>query len=293
MAIPTLRTPDDRFADLADYPWQPHYLDANGVRMHYLDEGSGNATFLCLHGTPSWSYLYRKMIPVFAEAGRVIAPDLIGMGRSDKPVDDGVYSFEFHRDALLVLIDGLNLTNITLVCQDWGGLLGLTIPMDRPERFSRLIVMNTGLPTGEGMRTEGFKAWQAFNRSQPDLNVAALMKQATPILTDAEAVAYVAPFPDVRYKGAIRTFPELVPGTPDAPGAAYGQRARDWWRDEWSGESFMAVGAKDVVLTPDVMEALRRNIRGCPPPMMVEEAGHFVQEWGEPIARAALEAFGG
>ena len=287
----TLRTPDARFADLPDYSFKPHYEVVGGVRMHYLDEGSGDATFLCLHGTPSWSYLYRKMIPVFATAGRVVAPDLIGMGRSDKPVDDAVYSFDVHRDALLALIDQLDLRNITLVCQDWGGLLGLTLPMDRPDRFARLIVMNTALATGEGIPTEGFKMWQAFNRSQPDLDVAALMKQATPILTDAEAAAYAAPFPDRAHKAAIRTFPDLVPATPDAPGAALSRRARDWWRNEWTGRSFMAVGALDVVLTPATMEALRQNIRDCPPPMMVEDAGHFVQEWGEPIARAALEAF--
>ena len=291
MTIQTLRTPDARFADLPDYPWEPHYLEVNGVRMHYLDEGSGKNVFLCLHGTPSWSYLYRKMIPVFAEAGRVIAPDLIGMGRSDKPADDAVYSFEYHRDALLALIDQLDLISITLVCQDWGGLLGLTLPMDRPDRFSRLLVMNTALATGEGIPTEGFKMWQAFNRTQPDLDVAELMKRATPILTDAEAAAYAAPFPDQSYKAAIRTFPDLVPASPDEPGAALSRRAREWWGAEWSGQSFMAVGAQDVVLTPATMEALRRHIRGCPPPMMVEEAGHFVQEWGEPIARAALEAF--
>ena len=289
--IESLRTPDDRFADLPDYPWQPHYVDVGGVRMHYLDEGSGADVFLCLHGTPSWSYLYRHLIPVFARAGRVIAPDLIGMGRSDKPVDDGVYSFDFHRDALLALIDGMDLTRITLVCQDWGGLLGLTLPMDRADRFDRLIVMNTALATGEGIPTEGFKMWQAFNRSQPDLDVAALMKRATPILTDAEAAAYAAPFPDVRYKAALRTFPDLVPASPDAPGAALGRRARDWWSSEWTGQSFMAVGAQDVVLTPATMEALRGHIRGCPPPMVAEEAGHFVQEWGAPIAEAALGAF--
>ncbi|CAA9482149.1 MAG: Haloalkane dehalogenase [uncultured Sphingomonadaceae bacterium] len=290
-----LRTPDDRFRDLPGYPFAPRYAEDlpgyGGLRMHYLDEGEGEATFLCLHGQPTWSYLYRKMIPVFADAGRVITPDLFGFGRSDKPADDEAYSFDFHRGALLALVERLDLRDITLVCQDWGGLLGLTLPMDMPERFARLIVMNTGLNTGERPLGPGFEAWRAYNRAQPDLNVAALMKRGTPVLSDAEAAAYAAPFPDAAYKAGVRRFPELVNGTPNSPGAATSRRARDWWRDEWAGESFMAIGMQDPVITPNAMRALRENIRNCPEPMLVEEAGHFVQEWGEPVARTALAAF--
>ncbi len=286
-----LRTPDDRFADLPDYPFEPHYAAVGRLRMHYVDVGAGDDVFLCLHGQPSWSYLYRKMIPVFAEAGCVIAPDLIGFGRSDKPVKDAVHTFDFHRDNLLALIDTLDLTDITLVCQDWGGLLGLTLPMARPDRFSRLIVMNTALATGDQPLGPGFEAWRAFNRSQPDLNVGTLMKLATPILSDAEVAAYDAPFSDARHKAAVRRMPEMVPATPDAPGTALSRDARRWWTDEWRGPSFMAVGCQDQVLTPAAMEDLRGVITGCPPPMLVEEAGHFVQEWGEPIARRALEIF--
>ena len=293
-----LRTPDERFANLPDYPFQAHYVELSGdppLRMHYLDEGEAQAdgpTFLCLHGQPSWSYLYRKMIPVLSQAGRVVAPDLIGFGRSDKPADDAFYTFSMHRQKLLQFIDALDLTNITLVCQDWGGLLGLTLPMERPDRFTRLLVMNTGLGTGDQPLGPGFEAWRAFNRSQPDLDIAALMQRATPILSEAEAQAYAAPFPDRTYKAGVRRFPDLVPAQPDADGAAISRRARQWWREEWQGDSFLAIGCQDPVLTVAAMEALRGNIRGCPEPMRVEDGGHFVQEWGEPIAQAALRQFG-
>jgi haloalkane dehalogenase len=158
--IEALRTPDDRFTGLPGYDFAPHYLEqTNGLRMHYLDEGmSDQPVFLCLHGQPSWSYLYRKMIPVFAGHGRVIAPDLFGFGRSDKPIADEAYSFDFHRNALLELITALDLRDITLVCQDWGGILGLTLPMDMADRFSRLIVMNTALATGTMPMGPGFRA---------------------------------------------------------------------------------------------------------------------------------------
>jgi haloalkane dehalogenase len=296
MTIAALRTPDDHFLNLPGYSFAPHYLEhRGGLRMHYLDEGLRDAAapvFLCLHGQPSWSYLYRKMIPQFAPHGRVIAPDLFGFGRSDKPVDDEVYTIEFHRNALIELIEALDLRDITLVCQDWGGLLGLTIPYQMPDRFSRLIVMNTAFPTGEKSLGPGFEAWKAFNRSQPDLDVAALFARGTPVLTEAEAAAYGTPFPSAEYKAGVRRFPELVPTSPDAPGAHHGQAGRDWFRDHWAGESFMAVGAADPVITPAAMEHLRANIRGCPPAMIVPEAGHFVQEWGELVADAALRAFG-
>jgi pimeloyl-ACP methyl ester carboxylesterase len=293
--IEALRTPDERFADLPGYAFAPHYLEhRNGLRMHYLDEGlraPGAPVFLCLHGQPSWSYLYRKMIPVFAPHGRVLAPDLFGFGRSDKPVDDDVYTIAFHRSALIEFIETLDLRNVTLVCQDWGGLLGLTIPYQMPDRFRRLIVMNTSFPTGEAPLGEGFEAWKAFNRTQPDLDVAALFKRGTPVLSDAEAAAYGAPYPDMRYKAGVRRFPELVPTSTTSPGAEFGQAGRDWFRDKWDGESFMAIGGADRVITPPAMHALRKNIRNCPEPMLVPEAGHFVQEWGEPVAKAAIQAF--
>jgi haloalkane dehalogenase len=291
--IDFVRTPDDSFANLPGYTFEPHYLtQSNGLRMHYLDEGEGDRTFLCLHGQPSWSYLYRKMLPIFAEKGRVIAPDLFGFGKSDKPTDQVVYTFDFHRAGLVELVETLDLQNVTLVCQDWGGLLGLTLPPFMAERFNRLIIMNTGFATGEVPLGDGFKAWQLFNRSQPDMDIAALMQRGTGVLSDAEAAAYAAPFPDMTYKAGVRQFPELVPGEPDAPGAKISQQSRDWWRDTWSGQSFMAIGASDPVITKNAMIQMHSLIRGCPPPMIVEEAGHFVQEWGEPIARAALVAFG-
>lgn len=291
--IEALRTPDERFQNLPGFPFAPNYLEqASGLRMHYLDEGRWDGpTFLCLHGQPSWSYLYRKMIPVFAGVGRVVAPDLFGFGRSDKPVEEEVYGFDFHRASLLELIDALDLRNMTLVCQDWGGILGLTLPMDRPDRFDRLIFMNTALATGEAPLGPGFEAWRAFNRSQSDLDISALMSRASPVLTKNEAAAYSAPYPDARYKAGVRRFPDLVPDRVDAPGAELARRARRWWSTEWAGQSFMVVGAQDPVLTPTMMEKLRQVIRGCPEPLIVDEAGHFVQEWGEPVANAALHAF--
>jgi haloalkane dehalogenase len=294
--IKALRTPDDHFINLPGYPFAPHYLEQkNGLRMHYLDEGlqdSDAPVFLCLHGQPSWSYLYRKMIPVFAPHGRVLAPDLFGFGRSDKPVEDEVYTIAFHRNALIEFIETLDLHNITLVCQDWGGLLGLTIPYQMPERFKRLIVMNTSFPTGEQSLGAGFEAWKMFNRSQPDMDVAMLFKRGTPVLSEQEAAAYGAPFPSVEYKAGVRSFPELVPTSTDSPGSEHGRAGRDWFRDHWAGESFMVIGAADPVITPTAMQKLRSDIRGCPEPMLIEEAGHFVQEWGEEVAKAALEAFG-
>lgn len=307
MTIEALRTPDARFADLPGWPFAPHYVEGlpgyDGLRMHYVDEGPRDAavTFLCIHGEPSWAYLFRKMIPVFTGAGhRAIAVDLFGFGRSDKPVDDNLYTYHFHRNALLAFVERLDLNNICLVVQDWGGLLGLTLPMAAPRRYNRLIVMNTGLPVGEEAPA-GFAMWRAFNRSQPDLKVGELMKRATPILSDAEMAAYDAPFPDQRYKGGVRRFPELVmlkeQGAADLTplskdGVETSLRARQFWSEDWKGDSFMAIGMQDPVLGPPSMHFLRKFIKDCPEPMEVAEAGHFVQEWGEPIAAAALKRFG-
>ena len=296
--IAALRTPDDRFAALPGYAFAPHYRDDlpgyEGLRVHYLDEGPRDAavTFLCLHGQPAWSYLYRKMIPVFAGAGhRVIAPDLLGFGRSDKPVDEAVYTFAFHRGMLCALVEALDLRNLVLVCQDWGGILGLTIPPAMPERFTRLLVMNTTIPVGEPV-SEGFVRWREFNRSRPDLDIAGLFQRSQPDILPQEAAAYAAPFPDARYKAGVRRFPELVMTDPGMAGIAEARRARDWWANEWHGPSFMAVGMTDPVLGPEVMARLRAGIRGCPAPLEIPDGGHFVQEKGETIARAALRAFG-
>ena len=294
-----LRTPDSRFADLPGYSYEPHYLDdlpvTKGCRIHYLDEGPVNApvTWLCLHGEPTWSYLYRKMIPTFVSAGgRVVAPDFAGFGRSDKPVDETVYTFDFHRNMLVGLVERLDLQNIHLVCQDWGGLLGLTLPMARPERYSALLVMNTAFSTGDVPLGEGFLAWRDFVRSHPDLDVGALMKRSTAVLSDAEAAAYDAPFPDTTYKAGVRRFPEMVADHPQADGAELSRHARDWFKNEWQGKSLMAIGMQDPVLGPPAMRYLHGFIRNCPEPIEVHDAGHFVQEWGGPIAERAIAEFG-
>jgi pimeloyl-ACP methyl ester carboxylesterase len=285
-----MRTPEERFANLPGFSWQPSYVEWNGLRVQYVDSGEGQRTLLCLHGEPTWSYLYRKMIPPFAAAGyRVVAPDFVGFGRSDKPTEETTYTFDFHRNMLLFLVEKLNLRHIALVVQDWGGLLGLTLPMEMPERFERLLVMNTGLGTGEVPLGEGFLAWRAYVAKTPSLDCAKLLARACPHLSAAEAAAYEAPFPDAASKAGVRRFPALVPDRPDAPGAAISRRARDWLRSSWRGETFMAVGAKDPLLGPPAMNALRKIIRGCPEPWMHAEGGHFLQEWGDEVAREALK----
>jgi haloalkane dehalogenase len=295
----TLRTPDERFALLPSFPYEPRWLDDlpgyAGLRMHYVDCGPSDASevFLCLHGEPTWAYLYRKMIPPFTAAGaRVIAPDLFGFGRSDKPVDDEVYTYAFHRESLLRLIERLDLRNVTLVCQDWGGLLGLTLPMEMPERFARLLIMNTALPTGAPI-SDGFAAWKKFAGSYHDMPVAGVVALSSPgALNLYDAAAYDAPFPDANYKAGVRRFPQLVPVEPGMPGIEYTERARRFLANDWRGESFMAIGLRDRVLGKPVMDELRTTIRGCPPPLEIPEAGHFVQEWGDRVATAALAAFG-
>jgi haloalkane dehalogenase/tRNA(adenine34) deaminase len=290
----TLRTSNERFVGLPGYAFDPHYADIGPMRMHYLDEGPKTAPVaLCLHGQPTWAYLYRKMLPALIASGyRIIAPDFFGFGRSDKPKDEHVYTFDFHRTSIMSLIQALDLRRIMLVCQDWGGLIGLTIPTDMPHLFERLVVMNTMLGTGDVPLSEGFLAWRAFSNRSPDMDIAALMKRAVPDLGDAEANAYAAPFPDVRYKAGVRRFPNLVPDQPDAEGAALSRRAREFWSKAWAGQSFMVVGMKDQVLGPPVMKTLRQAIRNCPPPLELPEAGHFVQEAGEIIVMEAMKSFG-
>jgi haloalkane dehalogenase len=298
MTKTALRTPDAAFEALPDWPYAPHYLTDlpgyEGLRVHYVDEGPKDAdrVFLCLHGQPTWSYLYRRMIPVFAASGaRVIAPDWLGFGRSDKPGTDAIYGFHFHRDMMRALIARLDLRNITLVVQDWGGLLGLTLPMAMPERITRLLIMNTVLATGRSAG-QGFEDWRAYNRSNPDLAIGKLMKRSCPHLSEAEAAAYDAPYPDQRYKGGVRRFPDMVMTSPEMEGVDLSKQALRFLREDWRGESFMAVGMQDPVLGPEIMAWMQSQIRGCPAPMNLPEAGHFVQEWGAEVAQAALDHWG-
>ncbi len=295
MSIEALRTTDDRFADLPEWPYEPHYLEDlpgyEGLRMAYLDEGPQEApVFLCLHGQPSWSFLYRKMIPRFLGAGgRVVAPDWYGFGRSDKPIDDSVYTWDFHRNSMLRFVEALDLTDITLVVQDWGGLLGLTLPVDHPDRVSRLLIMNTAFGVG-ATPSQGFIDWRDYVANTPDLAVGRLMKRSCPILTDDEVAAYDAPFPGPEYKAGVRRFPAIVPTDPEMDGVAVSKKAVEWW-GEFDGPVFMAVGVQDPVLGPPVMAAMQRVINGTPEPLMIEEGGHFVQEWGDQVADAALSAW--
>ncbi len=293
-----VRTPDERFAKLPDFAYAPHYLDDlsgyEGLRLAYIDEGPRDAkhTFLCLHGEPTWSFLYRKMIPVFARAGgRVVAPDFFGFGRSDKPREMSDYSWQFFRGHLVAFVERLGLSRVTLVCQDWGGVLGLTLPVDHPELVDRLLIMNTalglGVPAGKG-----FDEWKAYVARTPDLEVGKLIARSSSGLSAAELAAYDAPFPDATYKAGVRAFPQLVPVSPDMDGVDISKRAAAFWSQTWNGKTFMAVGMKDPVLGPPVMAMMRTMIRGCPAPLELADAGHFVQEQGDVVARAALEAFG-
>lgn len=294
-----LRTPAERFAAIPDFPWTPRYRDDlpgyEGLRMARIDEGPEEAgrVFLCLHGQPSWSFLYRHMIPVFLGTGaRVVAPDLFGFGRSDKPVEDALYTFGFHRQSLVALIETLDLRRITLVVQDWGGILGLTLPPDMPDRFERVLAMNTVLGLGGGS-TEGFDAWRDFHAENPDYDMAALFQRYVPGMSDAVAAAYAAPFPDARYRAGTRRFPFLVMTERHMEGVDLSRRAAAWWSAEWQGEGFMAIGEQDGMIPPWLMQKMHGILGIAPPPLMLPEAGHFVQEThGAAVARAALTAWG-
>jgi haloalkane dehalogenase len=297
--IESLRTPDERFALLPYFPYAPNYVDPlpgfADLRMHYVDEGPKDAqdVYLCLHGEPDWAYLYRKMIPVFKASGaRVVAPDFFGFGRSDKPVNLADYTYTFHRNSLIAFIETLDLKNITLVCGDWGGILGLTLPMEMPERFKRLVVMNTALPVGEGL-SDDFLMWKNYVGQLTDVPVPGVLGVFSPGQLDLmDMVAYAAPFPDQRYQAGVRRFPEMVPVDPGMDGVEQCIQAREFLSQKWTGESFMATGLLDTALGKTVMDELCSVIRGCPEPLELPHAGHFVQEAGEEVAIAALESFG-
>ena len=306
-----LRTPDAAFANLPGYPWQPRYINdlpaLAGLRMHYLDEqdeqdkrheqdeqgrAGGRLTFVCLHGNPAWSYLYRSMVPEFLAAGhRVVAPDLIGFGKSDKPKKTSFHTFSTHRQILLELIERLDLQNVVLVVQDWGGLLGLTLPMAAPQRYQGLLVMNTLLATGDAPLSPGFIAWRDMCAKNPEFDIARLFARGNPHLSAAECAAYNAPFPDAGHRAATRAFPAMVPDAPDADGAETSRHARDFWQHRWTGKTMMAIGVQDPVLGTGPMRGLQATIRSCAVPILIEHAGHFVQEHGQAIARQALQEF--
>lgn len=295
MTMESVRTPEDRFANLPHFDYEPRYLDDlpgfEGLRLAYLDEGPRDAPVaLCLHGEPSWSYLYRKMIPVFLENGyRVVAPDWFGFGRSDKPVDDEVYTWDFHHDTMTAFVDALQLSDVTLVVQDWGGLLGLTLPVTHPDVVSRLIIMNTGFNVGV-KPTEGFVAWRDYVANTPDLDVGELFRRSEPGLSEEEAAGYGAPFPSAEYKAGVRRFPQLVATSPDMAGVGISKQAVDFWANTWQGPTFMAIGKNDPVLGVPVMQTMRELINGCPDPLILD-VGHFVQEAGDEVVRAALDSW--
>jgi len=291
-----LRTPDERFADLPGYPWQPQFRNdlpaLDGLRMHFLDEGPQDApvTWLCLHGNPAWSYLYRLMIPAFLQAGhRVVAPDMPGFGKSDKPKKDSAHRFDWHRQVLLEFIEAMDLQRVNLVVQDWGGILGLTLPMAAPLRYQGLLVMNTTLATGEHPLSAGFLAWRQMCADKPQFDLGKLFARGNPHLSTAECEAYNAPFPDAGHRAALRAFPPMVPEHADSEGAEVSRRAQVFWRDQWQGKSLMVVGQQDPVLGEAVMRQLQQLVRGCPEPVLLPQAGHFVQEHGEPVAALALQ----
>lgn len=293
-----LRTPDAAFDGLPDYPWAPRYISdlpaLAGLRLHHVDEGPRDAplTWLCLHGNPSWSYLYRHLIARLTAAGqRVVAPDLIGFGKSDKPKKEGAHRFDWHRQVLLELVERLDLQRVVLVVQDWGGLLGLTLPMASPARYHGLLVMNTLLATGEAPLSPGFVAWRQMCAQNPAYDIARLLARGNPQLSAAECAAYAAPFPNAGFRAALRAFPARVAERPQDEGAATARQAREFWRHDWQGRSLMLIGAADPVLGEPVMRTLHADIRGCPPPVVLPTCGHFVPECGAVVAEHALAHF--
>lgn len=293
-----LRTPDERFHELPGYPFPPNYVDidsgdvATQLRMHYVDAGPASAApVLMLHGEPSWSYLYRRMIPIVAAAGhRVVAPDLIGFGRSDKPAAREDYTFQRHVDWLGAFVRALDLTAITLVCQDWGGLLGLRLVAEMPERFARVVAANTFLPTGDSKPGAAFLAWREFSQAVPVFPTSAIIAKAIcKPLSAAELAAYDAPFPDESYKAGARAFPALVPARPDDPASEPNRQA--WSRLMQFDKPFLTAFSDSDPITQGADVVLQRLIPGArgQAHTTLVGGGHFLQEdCGEELANVIV-----
>src|SRR6202165_5649803 len=284
-----LRTPDERFANLSGYNFEPHYEQINGLRVHYVDEGPRSATpVLFLHGEPSWCYLYRKMIPVITAAGyRAVAPDLIGFGRSDKLVRKEDYSYQFHVGTILGFLCALKLVSITLVGQDWGGLIGLRVAAEHPDLFSRIVIANTAVPTADTPMSDAFLHWQPYSQTVPELHVGGIIKGACKTeLTPEVIAAYDAPYPDDRYKAGARVFPTLVPTRSDDPASAANRAAWEVLK-HWEKPLLTAFSDGDPV-TAGGDRVFQRLVPGAQnqPHTTITGAGHFLQEdKGEELAR--------
>jgi haloalkane dehalogenase len=290
--MPVIRTPDERFATLPDFPFAPHYVEVNGLRIHYVVEGQGEI-ILCLHGEPTWSYLYRKMIPLLSAHHHVFAPDFVGFGRSDKYTQRDDYSFQMHYATLAGFVQALDLERITLVMQDWGGLIGLTLAAKMPERIARLVIMNTGLPTGEGSMSDAFMQWRQFVERVPDLPIGRVIRMG---LVHGDKIAqdvigaYEAPFPDASYKAGAAAWPLLVPIHPDDPGAAEMREAREVL-SKWDKPVQVMFSDGDPITrgADRLFRALIPTAR-AQPEIVIQDAGHFLQEEkGEEIAQHILD----
>ena len=283
------RTRDERFDDLPGFPFAPNYVDVDGLRMHYVDEGEGSPV-VCFHGEPSWSYLYRHMLPPLVGAGhRVVCPDLAGFGRSDKPTDFGWYSYDRHCEQVAGVLDALDLGGVTVVVQDWGGPIGLRWAVEHADRVDRLVILNTGLFTGRVSR--GFLQWRAFAERNPDLPVGMVLQGATTTeLSPAVVAAYEAPFPTPESKAGAATFPLLVPVDPTAPGAAEMATVMDEL-SRWDKPALVAFSDSDPVFpSPKAGQVFVDLIPGAGEQVTVEGGGHFLQEdRGGAIAERILE----
>lgn len=278
------RTPDDQFDGLPGYPFAPNYLELDGLRMHYVDEGGGSPLLL-LHGEPTWAYLYRKLIPLLGEVGRVVAPDYFGFGRSDKPTRVEDYSYDFHYRSIERLSEELDLREVTVVVQDWGGPIGLRLAVEHPERIARLVILNTGIGAGRAPSPEWLRFRDFMRRVGTDLVASQLIRlSCVSDPPDDVLAAYDAPFPTPESKAGVLAFPELVPTEADHPSAAAMLEVRDAL-SRWERPTLVLFSDSDPIFSPAAAERLAARIPGAGPAEIVEGAGHFLQEdKGEEIA---------